>query len=527
MTATRRPMLARLSAALLACALVLLALPATITRSATPDGITPKVIGRHLYDRCGEKVVLRGVNKMIYWTDLDGIPSYAEIAKTGANVVRIQWLMPGTAAELDTAITNAVAQQLIPMPELHDATGDWSKLPALVDYWTRPDIVAVLQKHQQYLLLNIGNEVGNQVSDADYSAGYGLAISRLRAAGLRMPLVIDAPNYGQGIDVVQRTAPGLIAGDPEQNLIFSVHTWWPYAWGYTDQRVIDEIQESVAMNLPLIIGEFGNKWDETPSGAIPYRTIIEQAHLNEIGYLPWEWGPGNNPQTWLDMTTDSTYATLRDWGLEVAVTSPYSIKNTAVRPRSMVTGTCGTGTPTSVPSATPTRTATVVPTRTVTPSPTVTRVPTGTPTRTATPTPTRAVTVTPTRPPTVVPTPTRAPTATPSPTPGAGAGCQVTYTLVNQWGDGFQAEVLIKNTGSAPLSGWTLGWTFPSGQTITQLWNGSHAQTGADVSVQNLSWNATIASNATQSVGFLGRWSGSNAKPASFQLNGTLCTVVP
>ena len=545
MIGTRRPTLARLSAALLACALVLLALPAAITRSATPDGITAKVVGRHLYDRCGEKVVLRGINKMVYWTDLDGIPTYAEIAKTGANVVRIQWLMPGTAAELDTAITNAVAQQLIPMPELHDATGDWSKLPSLVDYWTRSDIVAVLQKHQQYLLLNIGNEVGNQVSDADYSAGYSLAVSRLRAAGLRMPLVIDAPSYGQGIDAVQRTAPGLIAADPEQNLIFSVHTWWPYAWGYTDQRVIDEIQESVAMNLPLIIGEFGNKWDETASGAIPYKTIIEQAHLNEIGYLPWEWGPGNNPQTWLDMTTDSTYATLRDWGLEVAVTSPYSIKNTSVRPRSMVTGACGTTTPTpartatptptpartATPTPTPARTATPTPTpaRTATPTPTPARTatPTPTPARTATPTPTPARTVTPTRPPTAVPTPTRAPTATPTPTPGAGAGCQVTYTLINQWGDGFQAEVVVKNTGSTAVSGWTLGWTFPGTQTISQLWNGSHTQTGADVSVQNLSWNATIASGATQSIGFLGGWSGSNAKPTSFRLNGTLCTVTP
>ncbi|GAB4196003.1 MAG: hypothetical protein OHK0022_13150 [Roseiflexaceae bacterium] len=511
MSRMRHPALARLAATLLVCALVLLALPAAVTRSATPDGITFKVIGRHLYDRCGEKVVLRGVNKMIYWMDLDGIPSYGEIAKTGANVVRIQWLMPGTAAQLDTAISNAVAQQLIPMPELHDATGDWSKLPSLVDYWTRPDIVAVLLKHQQYLLLNIGNEVGNQVSDADYTAGYTQAISRLRAAGLRMPLVIDAPNYGQGIDAVQRTGPGLIAADPEQNLIFSVHTWWPYAWGYSDQRVIDEIRESVTMGLPLIIGEFGNKWDETPSGAIPYRTIIEQAHLNEVGYLPWEWGPGNNPQTWLDMTTDSTYATLRDWGLEVAVTSPYSIKNTAVRPRSMVTGNCGTATPTSAPSATPTRTPTAVPTGTATPTRTPTRTPTAVPTGTATPTR----------------TPTAVPTATATPTAGVGASCQVTYTLVNQWTDGFQAEVVIKNTGSTAVNGWTLAWAFPSGQMITQLWNGSYTQSGANASVQNLSWNATIASNATQSFGFLGSWSGSNAKPASFRLNGTLCTTTP
>ena len=522
-----RPRWTRLLLMLLASMLAALVAPGAVTRSAPTlqsTGTTFKVSGRHLYDRCGEKVILRGINKMIFWTDVDGIPSYAEIAKTGANVVRIQWLTTGTAAQLDTAIANALAAQLIPMPELHDATGEWSKLPSLVDYWTRSDIVAVLKKYEQNLLINIGNEVGNQVSDADYVSGYNQAVARIRAAGLRAPLVIDAPNYGQGIDSVQRNAPAIISADPEHNLIFSVHTWWPYAWGYTDQRVIDEINESVAMNLPLIIGEFGNKWDETASGAIPYKTIIAQAVQNEIGYLPWEWGPGNNPQTWLDMTTDSTFATLRDWGLEVAVTSPYSIKNTSVRPRSIVTGACGSATPTSTPRATATPTARP----TNTPTPLVTATPTSTPRATATPTSTPRVTATPTLRPTNTPTPlvTATPTSTPraTATPQPGGACQASYKLVGQWQDGFQGEVTVTNTGGSAVNGWTLTWTFPNGQTVTQLWNGSFTQSGATVSVTNLSWNSTIASGASQTVGFLGKWSGSNASPTGFTLNGSACT---
>jgi mannan endo-1,4-beta-mannosidase len=316
-------------------------------RAAAPN--TMYVQGRFLYDRFGVKFIPYGINHMTLWTDISGALSCPEIAKTGSNTIRLQWLMTGTADQLDTAITNCRASKMVVMPELHDATGDWAKLSQLVDYWVRPDIVAVIQKHQAYVLVNIGNEVGQTVSDADYISGYTTAVNRMRAAGIHTPIVIDAASYGQGIDGLQANGPTLIQNDPEHNLIFSVHMWWPYAWGYTDQRVIDEIAQTVNMNLPLVIGEFGNQWDTTPTGAIPYKIIIREAHLNEIGYLPWSWGPGNNPQTFLDMTTDQMFNTLHGWGLEVAVTDPHSIQNIAVRPAWLNT-VPPSPTPTIVPS---------------------------------------------------------------------------------------------------------------------------------------------------------------------------------
>ena len=315
-------------------------------RAAAPN--TMYVNGRFLYDKFGVKFIPYGINHMTLWTDISGALSCPEIAKTGANIIRLQWLTTGTADQLDTAITNCRAAKMVVMPELHDATGDWSKLSSLVDYWVRPDVVAVLQKHQEYILINIGNEVGQTVSDADYISGYTTAATRMRTAGIHVPLVIDAASYGQNINGLQANGPTLIQNDPDHNLMFSVHMWWPYMWGHTDQEVIDEINQSVAMNLPLVIGEFGNQWDATAQGAIPYKLIIQQAHLNEVGYLPWSWGPGNNPQTFLDMTTDQTYATLNGWGLEVAVTDPHSIKNIAVRPAWL-----NTAPPTAVPTAVP------------------------------------------------------------------------------------------------------------------------------------------------------------------------------
>ena len=299
-------------------------------RAAAPN--TMYVSGRFLFDKFGVKFIPYGINHMTYWTNLSGMPSCPEIAKTGANIIRLQWLTPGTADQLDTAITNCRAAKMVVMPELHDATGDWSKLSSLVDYWTRPDIVAVLQKHQEYLLINIGNEVGQTVSDADYISGYTTAVTRMRSAGIHVPLVIDAASYGQDMDGLERNGPTLIQNDPDHNLMFSIHMWWPYEWGHTDQEVIDKLAQAVTNNLPVIVGEFGNEWDTSAQGAIPYKTIIQYAHQDQIGYLPWSWGPGNNPQAFLDMTTDQTFATLNGWGLEVAVTDPNSIKNIAVRP---------------------------------------------------------------------------------------------------------------------------------------------------------------------------------------------------
>ncbi|GCF10233.1 cellulose binding domain-containing protein [Dictyobacter arantiisoli] len=138
-------------------------------------------------------------------------------------------------------------------------------------------------------------------------------------------------------------------------------------------------------------------------------------------------------------------------------------------------------------------------------------------------TPGSAVTPTPT--PTVMPTTT--PTVTPTTTPVTGGqACSVNYAITNQWAGGFGTSVTINNTGTTTINGWTLTWTFANGQTITQLWNGTPTQSGASVSVTNVSYNATISPGSNTNFGFNGAWNGSNAVPTSFALNGKTCTTV-
>lgn len=300
------------------------------------------VQGRFLYDKCGNQVVLRGVNEMVIWSSkVDGVPVYGEIAKTGANVVRIVWNKGGSAAALDSTVANALAEKLIPMVENHDATGDLTKVPAAVDYWVQPDVVAALEKYQDRLLLNIANEAGDHnVTKEDYEATYTTAITRLRDAGYKVPLVIDSTSWGANISRIYDSGPALVAADPLHNVLLSVHTYWDDANG-TSTRA--NLQNAVDLGIPLIVGEFADtKVGVCTPGSYNVQTLMEVGQQHQIGWLAWSWGAvkNNDCPGLLDMTSDGTFAGLQNWGLAVATDDPNSIKNTSVRPPYILDGTC-------------------------------------------------------------------------------------------------------------------------------------------------------------------------------------------
>jgi hypothetical protein len=105
----------------------------------------------------------------------------------------------------------------------------------------------------------------------------------------------------------------------------------------------------------------------------------------------------------------------------------------------------------------------------------------------------------------------------------AASACEVGYHVVSQWGSGFTAQVTVANTGTSPVSGWTLGFSFAAGQRVTQGWSATWAQEGADVTARNLSWNAGIPPGGSVTIGFNGSSGGTNPAPAAFTLNGAPC----
>jgi hypothetical protein len=105
----------------------------------------------------------------------------------------------------------------------------------------------------------------------------------------------------------------------------------------------------------------------------------------------------------------------------------------------------------------------------------------------------------------------------------AATGCSVAYSVTNQWAGGFGATVRLTNLGD-PVTSWSLAWTFPAGQTITQIWN-ANAPTGtSQVTATNVGYNGNLATNATAEFGFNGSWNNTtNPAPTTFSMNGVTC----
>ncbi|MET8311277.1 PHB depolymerase family esterase [Micromonospora sp. NPDC005173] len=122
-------------------------------------------------------------------------------------------------------------------------------------------------------------------------------------------------------------------------------------------------------------------------------------------------------------------------------------------------------------------------------------------------------------PPPTTPPPTTPPPTTPPPTGGA---CRIGYA-VNAWNTGLTASVTITNTGAAPVNGWALTFTLPTGQRITNGWNAQYSPASGAVTARNVSYNAAIAPNASVDIGFQATHEGGTGRPSSFALNGVAC----
>jgi cellulose 1,4-beta-cellobiosidase len=110
-----------------------------------------------------------------------------------------------------------------------------------------------------------------------------------------------------------------------------------------------------------------------------------------------------------------------------------------------------------------------------------------------------------------------------APSAAAATGCSVAYSIQSQWNTGFTVAITITNLG-APLTSWTLGYSYSGNQALVNGWNGNWTQSGENITVTNASWNGSVATNGSVSPGAQFSFSGTNTSPTAFTLNGVQCT---
>jgi mannan endo-1,4-beta-mannosidase len=249
------------------------------------------------------------------WGDAErSIETIPHLARTGANCVRAAFGTFPDGIAKSAAWRERVARAyldagLTPIVEDHDATcqRDAESLRAVVDAWLDEANLRWLDELHDRVILNIANEWGPTTGDG-WCAGYIEAVGRLRAAGVRNLLLIDAPGCGQEIGPVIESGRDVFLADPLRNSAFSIHL---YKRWHTEGReslssvdALSTLREATdvvrGFGSDLIVGEFSSR--EFVDDRYDDARLIDIFAELDLGWLAWSWNQNDNRA--LDMAVD-------------------------------------------------------------------------------------------------------------------------------------------------------------------------------------------------------------------------------
>jgi mannan endo-1,4-beta-mannosidase len=301
--------------------------PATTTTTA-PAGTGFSVRDGKLFDARGNELILRGINHPHAWYT-GQTASFAAIKAAGANSVRVVLSGGRWPASSPSDVANVISlckqHRLVCVLENHDTTGYGEQggarsLAEAAEWYA--GLAGVLRGQEAYVIINIGNEpYGNSGNETSWPTDTSNAIRRLRAAGLRHTIMVDAPNWGQDWKFIMRdNAPAVAAGD--QNVIFSVHMYGVFDTAAEVRAYIDSF---TSRRLPLVIGEFG---DNHSDGNPDENAIMSYARTQGIGYMGWSWSGNGGGVEYLDMVRNFNPADRTPWGNRF-ITGPDGLRETS------------------------------------------------------------------------------------------------------------------------------------------------------------------------------------------------------
>lgn len=100
-----------------------------------------------------------------------------------------------------------------------------------------------------------------------------------------------------------------------------------------------------------------------------------------------------------------------------------------------------------------------------------------------------------------------------------------TYTVDNEWPDGFVATITITNDTGAPLNSWDVAWQYANNR-VASSWNANVSGTNP-YRAQGLSWNSSIGVGQSASFGIQGVKNGANAERPTITGNACQSTGTP
>ncbi|MDN4523970.1 cellulase family glycosylhydrolase [Fictibacillus fluitans] len=294
------------------------------------------VNGTSLYDPNARMFTMRGVNNPHIWFLSQSYNALSSVQEYGANSVRIVWgfsRWKSSPTELEKILKRCQELKLIAIVELHDGTcKSQPDLYNMAGYFAQKDISSIMKKYSKYTLINIANEWGSEnLSNSSWYSSYKKAITIIRDAGLKHPIIIDSLGCGQLSSPIIIFGKSLLAHDPLHNVLFSIHMY--EKWNNT-KKIATELQAINDLGLCVIIGEFGynseaviNKKNDKNCKVDAFE-VMKQCHLKKIGYLAWSWTANDSKNEWLNLVDSNDWEEKTEWG-KIVFSTQYGIENTS------------------------------------------------------------------------------------------------------------------------------------------------------------------------------------------------------
>lgn len=312
-----------------------------------------------IVDPCSNVFIPRGVNYSIaddwnFPSNLNnGNERSSEIIKANPNTVRIQWYVDYgqatrpvlTLSSLDSVISRFAKAKIVSILELHDFTHIHTDTAAfnnvIIDWWKEPAVLALINKHKSHLILNIANEYGpalypapNYTLNPNYSSQINIWVSHikncilyLRGAGITVPIMIDAANYGMDYQAVIDHGNDFKTQDPLSRIIMSCHAYW----GENASGMANIVNQLANLTVPVVFGEVGNL--DFSCNPIEMDALLARATIKKMGWLAWTWNRDecatrnmtSNITNDANSSTDGRFSSLTSYGQTIVNNATFGL----------------------------------------------------------------------------------------------------------------------------------------------------------------------------------------------------------